>query len=70
MERMCVDNRSVEVDIAIRSLIEQNYGVIEAFQRGIGALELEIEDVVVEKVVAKDNGVDLDEMVDGFGIFD
>lgn len=50
--------------------IEEGFGEVEAVEIGVGFLELEVEDWVGFVAVAEHGGMELPEVVEGFGVGD
>lgn len=63
---MAVDNGGPEVDSGVVGAVEKGDGVVEAAERGVRALELEVQDWVVVETVTEEKGVNLEKVVDGF----
>lgn len=55
--RLGMDNCTPIINIKFRSGIKDGYGIIEMAERGVGALELEVQDVVLVEAVSEDGGV-------------
>ena len=66
-QRVDVNDGGPKEDVGIVGTAEESSGVVEAAERCIGALELEIQDGVVLETVAEENCVDLEKVVDGLG---
>lgn len=49
-------------------LVEEIDGVAEVVEGGVRALELEVEDRVVVQATAEKGGVDLENVIYGFGV--
>lgn len=63
---MAVDDGGPEEDAGVVGSLEKGDCVVEAAERGVGALELKVEDWVVVETVAEEKGVRLQKVVDGF----
>ena len=67
---MTVNNGGPEKDIGVVGTFEEGNRIVETTESVVRALELEIQDGVVVKAVAEECGVELEKVVDGFGLVD
>lgn len=67
VDSMGVDNCRIEEDIRVLVLIKESNRIVETTQRGVGALKLEVENLVTMEIVAVKKGVDLMKVMYGFG---
>lgn len=67
---MAVNNGGPEEDIGVMCTFKEGDRIVEATEREVRALELEIQDGMLVKAVAEERGVDLEKVVNGFGLVD
>lgn len=56
---MAVDNGGPDEHIGVVGTFKEDERIVESTDRGVGALELEVQDGVLMEAVAEEGGVDL-----------
>lgn len=65
---VAVNNGSPEEYTRVVGTLKEGQRIVEATERGVRALELEVQDVVLVKPMAEEDSVDLEKLVNGFGL--